>query len=413
MNVNIDPPKSDTGFSLKKWTKVLGPGLITAALVFGPGSLTITSRLGALYGHQLFWIIVMSIFFMIFYTEMAVRIGLSTKISSLNVIKNKWGKSISIVMGLGIFTITASFQAGNTIGASLAFAELFGTSTWPWVIFFVSLAMMLLFFKSFYKILEKIMIALVGLMLISFFITLMLAKPDVSSIVGGLIPRIPSGSEMLSIALIASSFSIVGAFYQSYLVKEKGWKTSEVKKGRTESLAGILILGIISSFIMINAATILHPKDIPVNSATDMGLALKPLYGSFATVIFMLGLFSASFSSLIGNATIGGALLSDSFSFGSDLKLKIVRKFIMLVMVIGAIIALKYGRLPLDLIVFAQGITVTIAPIIGFALLLVANDRQIMGRFKNNKWQNIACMFGLVLLMILAINYMCLIFFVN
>ena len=164
---------------------------------------------------------------------------------------------------------------------------------------------------------------------------------------------------------------------------------------------------------MINAATILHPKAIPVNSATDMGLALKPLYGSFATVVFMLGLFSASFSSLIGNATIGGALLSDAFSFGSDLKLKIVRKFIMLVMVIGAIIALRYGKLPLDLIVFAQGITVTIAPIIGFALLLVANDQQIMGKFKNSIWQNIACMFGLVLLIILAINYMRLIFFVN
>ena len=85
----------------------------------------------------------------------------------------------------------------------------------------------------------------------------------------------------------------------------------------------------------------------------------------------------------------------------------------MLVMVIGAIIALRYGKLPLDLIVFAQGITVTIAPIIGFALLLVANDQQIMGKFKNSIWQNIACMFGLVLLIILAINYMRLIFFVN
>ena len=149
MSSNINQVGNVKGSTLKKWTRVLGPGLITAALVFGPGSLTITSRLGALYGHELFWIIVMSIFFMIFYTEMAVRIGLSTNISSLNVIKNKWGKTISIVMGLGIFTITASFQAGNTIGASLAFAELFGTSTWPWVIFFVSLAMVLLFFKVF------------------------------------------------------------------------------------------------------------------------------------------------------------------------------------------------------------------------------------------------------------------------
>lgn len=413
MNENNNQQDNDTISPLKKWAKVLGPGLITAALVFGPGSLTITSRLGAIYGHQLFWIIIMAIFFMIFYAEMAVRIGLGTNLSSLTVIKNKWGKCASIVIGIGIFIITSSFQAGNTIGASLAFAELFGTDTWPWVMFFVSIAIGLLFFKSFYKILETIMIALVGLMLISFFITLMLARPDVSSIIAGLNPRIPSGSEMLSIALIASSFSIVGAFYQSYLVKEKKWKRSDLKKGRRESIAGIVILGTISAFIMINAATILYPKGISVNSATDMGLALKPLYGSFATAIFMLGLFSASFSSLIGNATIGGALLSDAFSLGSDLKLKVVRKFIMLVMVIGALVALKYGRLPLDLIVFAQGITVTIAPIIAIALLLVANDQKIMGNFKNGRWQNIVCIFGLLLLIVLAINYMRLIFFVN
>jgi Mn2+/Fe2+ NRAMP family transporter len=120
---------------------------------------------------------------------------------------------------------------------------------------------------------------------------------------------------------------------------------------------GVLILGIISSFILINAAAILHPQGIQVNSATDMGLALEPLYGNIATIIFMLGLFGASFSSLIGNATIGGSLLSDAFSWGNQLQSKAVRRMIMLVMLIGAAIALKFGRLPLELIVFAQAIT--------------------------------------------------------
>lgn len=398
-------------FGIKKWYNFLGPGLITAALVFGPGSLTVTSKLGALYGYKLFWVIAISIFFMVVFTVMTVRLGVSTQMSLLSVIKEKWGKGVSVIIGISIFVIAASFQAGNTIGASLAFAELFHTTTWPWVLAFVSLAIVLLFFRSFYKILEKAMIIMVGLMLLSFLITLLLARPDFGAMLSGLVPQIPKGSEMLSIALIASSFSIVGAFYQSYLVKEKGWGKSEINKGKLESLAGILILGIISSFIMINAATILHPNGIPVNSATDMGLALKPLYGNFATSIFMLGLFCASFSSLIGNATIGGVLLSDAFGFGHDLKLKIVRRFIALVMVFGAFIALKYGRLPLELIIFAQGITVTIAPIVGLALLLIANDKSIMGEFKNKLKQNIASVLGLALLVFLAVFYIRQLFF--
>ncbi len=62
--MKIDPSHQGKGFvsNIKRWFNAFGPGLITAALVFGPGSLTITSKLGALYGHKLFWIIAMSIF---------------------------------------------------------------------------------------------------------------------------------------------------------------------------------------------------------------------------------------------------------------------------------------------------------------------------------------------------------------
>ena len=82
-------------------------------------------------------------------------------------------------------------------------------------------------------------------------------------------------------------------------------------------------------------------------------------------------------------------VLSDAFSYGSSLRVKSVRWFILLVMLIGAGIALKYGRLPLELIVFAQGVTVTIAPLIGGAMLIIANDRKVMGNLRNDTMQNL------------------------
>ncbi len=384
----------------------IGPGIITAALVFGPGSLTITSKLGAMFGYQLLWVIVLAVFFMVLFTEMSARVGMVTQASLLTLLQQKWGRAVAIVLGICIFLITASFQAGNTIGASLAFAELFHTPVKPWVLFFTGLAIFLLFFRSFYYLLEKIMIILVGLMLVSFFITLLLAKPKLLPLLQGLWPEIPPGAEMLSIALIASSFSIVGAFYQSYLVREKGWRADSLQQGKRESITGIMILGLISSFILINAAAVLHPKGIQVNSATDMGLALEPLYGSTATILFMLGLFAASFSSLIGNATIGGSLLSDAFSLGNQLELKAVRGMIMLVMAIGAGIAWQFGRLPLELIILAQAITIVIAPLIGIALLVIANDTSVMGRWRNSLWKNIGGGLGLLLLIFLAFQHL-------
>lgn len=387
---------------MKHFFRYIGPGIITAALVFGPGSLTITSKLGSLYAYQHVWVIAVAIFFMVIFTEMGARIGIATETSLLNIIKEKWGKGPSVLLGIGIFAITASFQAGNTVGASLAFAELFHTGVEPWVVAFTLIGISLLFFRSFYKVLEKVMIALVGLMLLSFLITLMLARPELGALVSGLVPTLPSGSEVLSIALIASSFSVVGAFYQGYLVQEKGWKKSQIRQVKNEAIAGVLVLGTISLFILINAAAILYPQGIQVNSATDMGLALEPLYGNTATVIFMLGLFGASFSSLIGNATIGGSLLSDAFSLGNALKSAKVRMMIMLVMVIGAGIALRFGRLPLEMIVFAQAVTVIIAPMVGIALLVLANDQASMGTLKNTPWKNVGGVLGLLLLLFLS-----------
>jgi len=386
----------------QKWWRSLGPGIITAALVFGPGSLTLTSKLGSIYGYDLFWVIVIATVLMLSFTSMGARIGLATDQSLLQTFKAKWGSWASVMTGFGIFFVCVSFQAGNSIGAGLSFAESFDTASWPWVLIVSVFAVALLFFKSFYQTLEKVMMIMVGLMMLSFIVTLAVAQPNLAEVAAGLAPEVPSGSVMLIIALVASSFSIAGAFYQSYLVQAKGWKQSEVADVKRESYTGILILGLISSMVLLSAGSILHPQGINVNAATDMGKALEPLYGNWATGIFMLGLFGASFSSLIGNATIGGTLFADALSLGSDLNSKAVKALIMLVIVIGAAVDIAFGKLPLELIIFAQGVTVFAVPFIGIGLYLVANDKDIMGELVNKTPAKIAGVIGLVVLVFLA-----------
>ena len=388
----------------KKWWRSLGPGIITAALVFGPGSLTLTSKLGSLYGYDLFWVVVVATVLMLSFTSMGARIGLATNQSLLQTFKAKWGSWASILTGLGIFFVCASFQAGNSIGAGLSFAESFNTSPDPWILVISLSAIALHFFKSFYNTLEKVMMIMVGLMMLSFIITLAVAQPNLAEVMAGLKPEVPSGSLLLIIALVASSFSIAGAFYQSYLVQAKGWRRTEVADVKRESYTGILVLALISSMVLLSAGAILHPQDITVNAATDMGKALEPLYGNWATGVFMLGLFGASFSSLIGNATIGGTLFADALSLGSDLNGKAVKGLIMLVIVIGAAIAIIFGNLPLELIVFAQGVTIFAVPFIGLGLYLVANDKEIMGDLVNKRPSKITGIIGLLVLAFLAVS---------
>ncbi|WP_316810075.1 Nramp family divalent metal transporter [Pedobacter heparinus] len=390
--------------NMKKWLLSLGPGIITAALVFGPSKMTITSKLGADYGYSLLWIVVVAIFFMTIFTIIGARIGVATDQSLLSVIRSKWGNAAAIAVGLGIFFVTTSFQAGNSIGVGIAVGEATGTSHVLWVIIFNVVGISLLFFRAFYKVLEKLMIFLVALMLFAFVTTLFFAKPSISGMAEGLVPELPDGSIGLVIAFFASCFSIVGAFYQSYLVQERIKINPEIKEKKSHSITGIVILGIMSAIVMICAAAVLNTKGIKVKNASDMARALEPLFGSAASTFFLIGLFGASFSSLVGNATVGGALLGDAFGKGSQLNSKAVKIFIALVMVFGAIIAIKFGKLPLELIVFAQSVTIFLVPFIGIAMYAISNDPKIMGKHVNSLSTKIFGAVGLLILIFLALS---------
>lgn len=388
--------------SLKKLLLSLGPGIITAALVFGPSKMTITSKLGAQYGYSLLWIVAIAIFFMAIFTTLAARIGVATNQSLLSTIRQKWGNKASIGIGLGVFCVCTSFQAGNSIGVGIAVAEMNGTSPILWIILFNLFGISLLFFRKFYKVLEKLMIFLVAVMLFSFVTTLFFAKPDLSEVAGGFIPSMPAGSLGLVIAFTASCFSIVGAFYQSYLVQERLRANPEIKETNSNSIIGIIILGVMSAIVMICAAGVLNKQGIAVTSASDMAKALEPLFGHYASTLFLVGLFGASFSSLVGNATVGGTLLGDAFGYGSNLNSKQVRVMISLVMIFGAIIAIAFGKLPLELIVFAQSITIFLVPFIGIAMYVISNDEKIMGKYKNSNAVKVIGLLGILLLVFLA-----------
>lgn len=403
MNNNSKPSRGQR-FALYQWAKSIVPGIITAAIVFGPSKITITSKMGASYGYSLIWVIAAAIFFMIVYTDMATRIAQATDVSLLTTIRKKWGRWIAITVGTGIFLVTTSFQAGNAIGTGIAIAEMTHTPMEIWIIGFTLISVSLLFFRSFYRILEKLMIALVILMLLSFCITLIVIRPGAGNILQGFIPGIPDGSTGLIIAFTASCFSLVAAFYQAYLVQEQKKKNPQhTVKSAAGSRPGILLLGSLVLIVMLCAGTALHDQGIPVNTALDMAKALEPLFGQYASYLFLTGLFGASFSSLVGNATVGGTLLADALTGEAGLHSRLVRGLIATIMITGAMIALVFGKVPLEAIVIAQSVTIFIVPVIGLSLLALAGNRSVMGGTVNTLPQTIAGVAGFAVLIILAL----------
>ena len=103
--------------------------------------------------------------------------------------------------------------------------------------------------------------------------------------------------------------------------------------------------------------------------------------------------------------------MADALGHGSNFNSKIVRALIALVMFIGAVIAIIFGNLPIQLMIFAQSITILVVPFIGIALYLIANDRAVMGDLRNSPSTRVIGALGLVILIGLAIRNVQTLFF--
>ena len=153
---------------------------------------------------------------------------------------------------------------------------------------------------------------------------------------------------------------------------------------------------------MITAAAVLNPCGIAVQTAGDMALQLEPLLGRTAKYLFALGLWGASFSSLVANAIVGGGLLSDGLGLGARFESRSVKACSVALLLVGAgVTHFQSGHL-LDLIVFAQRITIIFVPLCAVVLMLIANNKAVMGEHTNRPGLNILGVIGLLVITGLA-----------
>jgi NRAMP (natural resistance-associated macrophage protein)-like metal ion transporter len=395
-------PKSDNA-NRKRLLRAIGPAFITAAVVLGPGSISTASRMGASFGYSLIWLMVMICLFMSCYTAMAARFGSVSNESLLGVVRRKYGGWLAVILGVCSFTVCAGFQAGNNLGAGTAMESLTGLPLWLWAVFFTGAALAIMFLtRRTYKVIEKMMLGLVILMIGAFFGTVVKAAPKVAEVAGGFVPSLPAGSFPVMAAMLGTTFSVVAALYQSYLVQEKGWRLADYRTGIRDAVTGIVVLIFITTIIVITSAAVIHPKGLSVQNAADMAEQLKPLLGTAAKLMFCLGLWAAAFSSFIVNALIGGGLLADGVGLGGRMSGTPAKGLAAVVMLIGMTVALVFKATPVDLLIFLQGLTVVFVPACALVMILMLNDRDIMGEHVNGKIANVVALAGLAAVCVVA-----------
>ena len=387
----------------------IGPAIIVAAVVLGPGSILTSSKVGCQYGYSMLWVLAAAGLMMVAMTALASRLGMTLDRSLCSELAHRLGRPFAAVVGVTMFLIVACFQSSNNIAVLASIESLVGESTGGGrglqtgllIALNGAIIVALLGFKRLYQPLEKIMVGAVFLMLIAFLANLCFSQPSLSQILGGLLPKLPSSGDVPLLpylsegkvvdpwwamqGLVATTFSVAAAFYQSYLVREKGWGTEQAREGLMDSVFGIAALVGASAMIMITSASVLHGVIAPeeLRTAADVAGQLEPLFGGAATLLFLIGILAAALSSFLVNAMVGGTLLADGFGLGSAMDDRWPRWFTLAALVIGmgvAIASTAGGMSRVNLIIFAQALTVLGGPILAFSLLFLATrqtDKEI------------------------------------
>ena len=433
----------------------LGPAIIVASVVLGPGSILTSSKVGCQYGYTMLWVVAFAGLMMFATTALAARLGVALERTPCAELAVRGGRPFAGFIGVTVFLIVACFQSSNNIAVLSSIEPLLENKTdatpetavedikpdlqsensravmnrlFPCIVLlaFNGFIISVLYgFKQLYRPVEWMMKFLVMLMIIAFAANLLVAKPSLLAILGGLVPRPPSsatGGLLPTIvdskivdplwaiqALIATTFSAGGAFYQSYLVREKGWNVDHLRQGLTDSLFGIVVLAGISAMIMLTSASVLHGVVPPeqLKTAVDVGRQIEPLFGQAATVLFSAGIFAAALSSFLMNAMIGGTMLSDGLGLGSSMDQPWPKRFTVVALLSGMVVAIAStsgGMSRVGLIIFAQALTVLGGPILVLSMFFLANSKTVKEKVQFPFWMVATVALGCVVTLGLAVR---------
>jgi Mn2+/Fe2+ NRAMP family transporter len=389
-----------------KWLRDIGPGVLIAAAFIGPGTVTLCTIAGASFGYSLIWAIILSIFSTIVLQEMSLRIGLVTRMNLAEVIRTSikskiLNRFIILLIISSILIGNTAYEAGNITGASLGISAIINYESINYIPVFIGLIAFLILYQGDYKILEKSLVSLVIVMSISFFITAIMTKPDITTLLKGIFkPQVNSSNLIVVLGLIGTTVVPYNIFLHSSLVSEKWNSIEKLKVARIESFISILLGGLVSLSIIITAASVSNQN---VTGVIDLAKGLEPLYGKFAIYFLGLGLFASGITSSITAPLAAAYVAKSCFGWNNSLKSKRFRLVWIFILITGVFVSMIKIN-PIEIIKFAQFSNSLLLPIIAIILLCLINDNNIISSKFNYKYQNIFGVFIVIISLVLGIK---------
>ncbi|MBP1723638.1 MAG: nramp family metal ion transport protein [Deltaproteobacteria bacterium] len=386
---------------------LFGPGIITSNVDNDAGGITTYSLAGSEFGLSLLWTLIPITLALIVIQEMCARMGVVSGKGLSDLIRERFGARATFYLMIALFLTNLGNAISNFAGVA-ASMEIFGVSKYvsvPLSAFFV----WWLVVKGSYKSVEKAFLV-ACLFYISYIVSGVMVKPDWADITSAfLTPTIEFTPQYLTLAVgvVGTTIAPWMQFYLQSSVVDKGLKPEDYQYARMDVVFGSIIVNIVAFFIILLCAVTIHQSGVQIETAKDAALALAPLAGKYCTWLFAFGLLNASLfaASILPLST--AYTICEAFGWESSVNRKFAEApqfygLYSIMIILGAAVIL-FPDLPLIPIMFySQVINGVLLPVILIFMLILVNDRKIMGKFSNGWALNLISFSTIAVLIILS-----------
>ncbi|MBU1727012.1 MAG: Nramp family divalent metal transporter [Candidatus Omnitrophica bacterium] len=377
---------------------VMGPGIITANVDNDAGGIATYSVAGAHFGYTLIWSFVPIIIALIVIQEMCSRMAIVTGKGLADLIREEFGVRVTFY-AMVVLIFSNLFNTISEFAGIAASAELFGMSKYilvPACAVFVWWIIV----KGTYKSVEKVFLV-ACLFYLSYIFSGFLSKPDWKEVVVSSVRpqlHLDKAYILMLIGVIGTTIAPWMQFYQQSSVVEKGIKIEDYKYSRMDTIVGAFVVNIVAIFIVVVCANTLFKNGIRVETAKDAALALKPLAGEYCFYLFAFGLLNASIFSacILPLSTAYSVCEGMGWEVGVNRRFRQAPQFYTLytaIIAIGALVILLPGVKLVPIMLISQATNGILLPFVLIFMLLLVNNKRLMGEYTNSRLYNIISVF--------------------
>jgi NRAMP (natural resistance-associated macrophage protein)-like metal ion transporter len=394
---------------------VVGPGFITANVDNDAGGIWTYSVAGAQFGYSLLWVMIPTTIALVVVQEMAARMGAVTGKGLSDLIREEFGFRVTFLLMLALVVTNFGNIMAEFAGVASSL-ELFGASRYV-VVPAAAAVVWLLVVHGTYSSVEKIFLVASGFY-VCYIIAGVMARPDWRAAAFATVTRPESvglrnyGYLYMVIGLVGTTIAPWMQFYLQASIVEKGVTARQYRASRLDVIVGCLFAAIVAWFIIVACAATLHTAGrLQIESAADAAQALRPLAGEYTYLLFAAGLFNASLfaASILPISTAYAVCEGLGFESGLDKKFHEAPAFYWLytlLIVLGAGVLLIPNFPLTHIMVLSQVVNGILLPFVLIFMLLLTNDRELMGRYTNSRnfnvvvWVTVVVMIGLTVAML-------------